>query len=84
MSEVDLSFVSTEDLEEELLNRVDHGVIVLMHIMEDVDGMSKYRVSRRWVGNSITCVGLSTAVSKSILQECLGDFIEEEESDEWS
>jgi len=64
--EHDLSLVTTANLILELLERFEHGVIVLMR--ENRNGEGGHLYIRRHKGNSHTCVGLCQDVSDCILQ----------------
>ncbi|MFW9874471.1 MAG: hypothetical protein ACFFG0_15300 [Candidatus Thorarchaeota archaeon] len=59
----DLEFIPTVDLIEELLKRTDHGIISLLKIKDN----ETTQVARRWIGNSHTCSGLCSDLSRSIL-----------------
>ena len=62
----DLEFISTEDLIDELLNRHDHGAIVLLKTEAKPD---VNLIERRWVGNSHTVVGLMFDTSQLVLDD---------------
>ncbi len=69
---MDLSLASTEDLKLELLNRYDHAGFVGMKVMldsPDPKGESPVNVSRRWVGNTHTCIGLLEDLKMMILED---------------
>jgi hypothetical protein len=75
----DLSMVAIEDLIDEMLSRVDHGVVSLYREMSD---QGDFGILRRWDGNLMTCVGLScglaTAIDRHIeslgVDDCVDDF----------
>jgi len=64
----DLSLVPTDDLMSEVLSRFDHAAFIGMacNYTSGKDGSLHY-YSRRWVGNSHTCVGLLTDLQSVIL-----------------
>ena len=64
--EDELSLATTEALVLELLERFEHGVIVLMR--ENRNGEGSHLYIRRHKGNSHTCVGLCHDVADCILQ----------------
>lgn len=62
----DLSLVSLNDLLDEVLGRVDHGVVALMQVGEHTPNTIT-RI-RRWKGNANTCAGLGLDVAHSALE----------------
>lgn len=76
----DLTLVSTHELVDELLRRVDHGVITTVKILTE----QQMVVTRRWVGNSHTVVGLAADAQRCILDahhEDVQDLDDEERKD---
>jgi len=77
----DLKLVSTDDLVAELLSRHDHAVFMGVKIksyqpgQETKEELASIDSLRRWIGNSYTCAGLCSSLSKSILN----DFSEREQ-----
>ena len=61
-----LEFISTDDLIDELLNRCDHGAIVLLKVGAKPD---INLLNRRWKGNSHTAVGLLFDISQAIMED---------------
>jgi hypothetical protein len=71
-----LEFIPTDELMEEILKRMDHGVIGLIKIK---DGDNTQQIARRWKGNSHTCCGLCANLSSTILRD-LEENLEEIDS----
>ncbi len=65
----DLSLVPTDDLVEELLGRVDHGVIALLKVRQqgETAAEQEYAVLRQWRGTAFTCAGLGYGVAREAM-----------------
>ena len=69
-SQVDLSLVETHELAVELLRRADHGIVGLVRIVtEEKGGVSKYTFYNQWTGDWITCAGILSTLSNSLLND---------------
>jgi len=79
---VDLELVATDDLIDEVLRRVDHGIVGLLQA--GTHGEDTFTCLRRWTGNSHACMGLATDTNYAImtfLRECEEPDDEEDEDD---
>ena len=65
----ELEFISTDDLIDELLNRHDHGAVVLMKTDAKP---SMNLLLRRWCGNSHTIIGLMFDTSQYVMEDMHG------------
>lgn len=67
MIAMNMELITTEQLVKELLSRCDHGALILMRCGEAGHKDSTY--TRRWNGNTHTCMGLCDDLRDTILQE---------------
>jgi hypothetical protein len=63
--DVQLEFVDTEALLEELLGRFDHAVFAGLKYPENM----AYQATRLWKGNPFTCNGLANIASMAIMDD---------------
>lgn len=73
----DLEIATTDELLEELLSRVDHGLVVLKRVMTD----ELQHDIRRWKGNSHTVAGMALHAQIAVLDELEESYEEEDEED---
>lgn len=60
--QVELSFVDTDALVNELLGRYDHAIFTGLRFPKD----EEYVLHRRWKGNSATCIGLVGLLNNAV------------------
>ena len=63
----DLELVSTDDLLEELLSRVDHGIFSALQT--GTHGGNNHTYIGRWTGNTHTCIGLGADLNRRMLDD---------------
>lgn len=69
MSNLDLDWVTTEELVEYLMGRFDHAVFTGLHVTQNnEDGTGDNRAIHIWKGCGLTCAGLASEVQSRILQ----------------
>jgi hypothetical protein len=78
MPEPDLSDYSHEELMLELLNRCDHGAIVLMF----ADAAEGNTVFRQWGGNVYTVAGLAMDTATAALNNGRGNNLKKKRTDD--
>lgn len=61
MPPLDIKFVNTDELINEVFNRYDH--VIFTGIRDGYDGKDTIRKTRRYKGNSETCIGLCERMS---------------------
>ena len=64
---IDLELVPTDDLLEELLRRVDHGIF--SGLQTGTHGGDNHTYIGRWTGNTHTCIGLGADLNRAMLDE---------------
>ena len=70
-----LKLISNDDLIKELLNRFDHAVFAGVRVKNpgNFNGVDEAKgdiqTIRRWFGNSYTCAGLCSSLTRTILND---------------
>jgi len=75
---MDLTTISTEDLMDELLSRVDNGAIMLQRLLKDGETLN----TRRWKGTVHSLSGMATDFQLTIFLKAYQNKVQNDE--EWA